>query len=116
MITVASGSGPICAALTSNPGNSCPNRWIDGDSGNGLSGPPAGVFSVINNNKGPAGALACPYTTTNCGPNDEPFSLHTGGCHALLCDGSVRFVSENTDTQVIRRIADPTDGEPVGDF
>lgn len=113
-ITVASGSGPLCTGL--NTGNTCPNRWIDGDNGNGVTGPPSGVFSVINNNKGAAGAAACPYTTTNCGPNDEPFSLHTGGVHALMCDGSVRFISENTDVQVIRRASDPTDGEPIGDF
>jgi len=113
-ITVATGTGPVCTGA--NTGNTCPNRWIDADNGNGVTGPPSGVFSVINNNKGPTGAAACPYTTTNCGPNDEPFSLHTGGVHALLCDGSVKFISENTDTQVIRRICDPSDGEPVGDF
>jgi prepilin-type N-terminal cleavage/methylation domain-containing protein len=122
-LTPASGSGPLCPAITSNPGNSCPNRWIDDDSGNGVGGPPtapwnggSGSTQVINNNKGPTGAAACPYTTTNCGPNDEPFSLHVGGVHALLLDGSVRFVSENVDLQVVRRIADPTDGEAVGDF
>ena len=123
-ITVASGSGPLCSGVTSNPGNTCPNRWIDDDNGNGVGGPPtatwnggtSGSAQVINNNKGAAGAAACPYTTTNCGPNDEPFSLHTGGCHALMCDGSVRFISENTDLQVIRRASDPTDGEPIGEF
>ncbi len=114
MITVATGSGPVCTGA--NTGNSCPNRWIDADNGNGISGPPSGTFSVINNNKSVAGAAACPYTTTNCGPNDEPFSLHTGGVHALMCDGSVKFVSENTDIQVIRRVSDPNDGEPIGEF
>ena len=120
-ITVAGGSGPLCTGA--NTGNTCPNRWIDGDNGNGVSGPPTaswnggtGNSAVINNNKGAAGAAACPYTTNNCGPNDEPFSLHTGGVHALMCDGAVKFISENTDLQVIRRASDPTDGEPTGEF
>jgi prepilin-type N-terminal cleavage/methylation domain-containing protein/prepilin-type processing-associated H-X9-DG protein len=97
-------------------GTTCPNRWADADSGNGVSGPPSGVFSIINNNKGPVGAAACNYAAQNCGPNDEPFSLHTGGVHALLCDGSVKFVSENTDLQVVRRISIPNEGQPVGDY
>jgi prepilin-type N-terminal cleavage/methylation domain-containing protein/prepilin-type processing-associated H-X9-DG protein len=124
VITAAGQIQPALAPLTAcavypgsvNTGNTCPNRWADSDSSNGVSGPSAGVYSIINNNKGPVGAAACPYINNNCGPNDEPFSLHTGGCHALLCDGSVKFISENADTQVVRRICDPTDGEPVGDF
>jgi prepilin-type processing-associated H-X9-DG protein len=71
---------------------------------------------LINNNKGAVGANTCPYTYTNCGPNDEPFSLHTGGCHALMCDGAVKFVSENADVQVIRAIAGANEGAVVGDF
>lgn len=120
-IAQATGTGPICTGT--NTGSTCPNRWIDGDNGNGVGGPPTATWNggtgnsaIINNNKGAAGAAACPYTTTNCGPNDEPFSLHTGGAHALMCDGSVKFVSENTDIQVIRRASDPNDGEPIGDF
>lgn len=114
LITKGTGSGPVCTRP--NGGSTCPARWIDADSGNGVTGPQAGVFSAINNNKGPGGAIACPYTQVNCGPFGEPFSLHVGGCHALLCDGSVRFISENTDTQVVRRLSDPNDGEVIGDF
>lgn len=113
-IQTGSGSGPVCSGP--NGGNTCPARWIDQDNGNGVTGPPMGGFTAINNNKTPAGATLCPYTTLGCGPNGEPFSQHTGGCHALMCDGSVRFVSENTDLQVVRRISDPADGEPVSDF
>ena len=93
-----------------------PGRWADPDSGSGISGPPAGIKSFINNNKGPAGAAACPYNLNNCGPNDEPYSLHTGGVHALLGDGSVRFLSDNVDYNTVRRLANPKDGEIVGDF
>ncbi|MDZ4686586.1 MAG: DUF1559 domain-containing protein [Planctomycetaceae bacterium] len=100
---------------------SVPGRWADPDSGSGVSGEAraAGVATkgVINQNKTPnGGPTTCPWTTNNCGPNDEPFSLHTGGCHALLGDGSVRFVSENIDTQTVRMLSSRADGGIVGDF
>ena len=117
-VTAAMVGARTCAMAT----NRVVDRWIDADNGNGVGGPPTATWNggtgnsaVINNNKGAAGAAACPYTTTNCGPNDEPFSLHTGGVHALMCDGAVKFISENTDIQVIRRASDPNDGEPVGE-
>ncbi len=100
--------------------NTAPNRWADPDNGNGVSGPPNATtvpIGIINNNKVPMGGpAACPWSTNNCGPNDEPFSLHTGGCHMLLGDGTVRFMSENVDTHIIRKLSDPTDGEILGDF
>ncbi len=100
----------------------CPNRWADGDTGNGVSGPPPATLSgspigIINQNANPVGGPAtCPWSTNNCGPNDEPFSLHVGGCHALLADGSVRFISQNVDTDTIRKLCDRADGGVVGDF
>jgi prepilin-type N-terminal cleavage/methylation domain-containing protein len=98
-------------------GGSVPGRWADPDSGSGVSGPPANRQGLINNNKVPnGGPTTCPWTTNNCGPNDEPFSLHTGGCHALLGDGSVRFLSENSDTQTIRKLCSRNDGETLGEF
>jgi prepilin-type N-terminal cleavage/methylation domain-containing protein/prepilin-type processing-associated H-X9-DG protein len=43
-------------------------------------------------------------------------SRHTGGSHFLLCDGSVRFISENINYQTYQRLGDRRDGEVVGDF
>jgi hypothetical protein len=43
-------------------------------------------------------------------------SDHTGGCHMLLGDGSVHFVSENIDIFVHRGLGARTDGLPVGGF
>jgi prepilin-type N-terminal cleavage/methylation domain-containing protein/prepilin-type processing-associated H-X9-DG protein len=123
--STAAVSGVLCSGNPDFPtGTTCPNRWVDSDNGNGVGGSltaswngGSGSNAVINGNAVPRGGpAACSWTRTNCGPNDEPFSLHTGGCHALMCDGSVRFMSENVDLQVIRRVSDPTDGEPVGDF
>lgn len=41
-------------------------------------------------------------------------SFHTSGCHFLMCDGSVRFISENINLATYRTLATRNDGLPVG--
>ncbi len=118
-------AGDMCG---SSGTNTCPHRWADGDTGNGVSGaatndPTAGALftstaaGVLNMWKSPLGGPpACPWTVNNCGPNDEMYSPHSGGAHVLMGDGGVRFLSENIDIQVGRRLADRSDAEKVGDF
>ena len=121
--------------------NTVPNRWADPDNASGVSGPPneesatTRTLGIINNNKRilPGGASThggykgggsqadptgnnpssgCDWSVNNCGPNDEPFSLHSGnGCFAGRADGSVVWLSEKADSQVLRQLADPSDGE-----
>jgi prepilin-type N-terminal cleavage/methylation domain-containing protein len=43
-------------------------------------------------------------------------SLHVGGCHIAMGDGSVRFLSENTDLTTLQRLQTMSDGETLGDF
>lgn len=43
-------------------------------------------------------------------------SRHVGGAHFLLCDGAVRFISENVDSATYRRIGGRADGGTVGEF
>ena len=43
-------------------------------------------------------------------------SRHVGGAHFLLCDGSVKFVSENIDYLTYQKVGDRRDGGVVGDF
>lgn len=43
-------------------------------------------------------------------------SLHVGGVHLLLCDGSVRFVGDNIDVNTWRRLSTRSGVETVGDF
>jgi len=49
--------------------------------------------------------------------NDTPYtSFHTGGAHFLLCDGSVRFISENISLDVLKSLGTRGKGEVVGEF
>jgi prepilin-type processing-associated H-X9-DG protein len=46
----------------------------------------------------------------------SPGSYHSGGCHVAMGDGTVRFLSENLDTNTRIRLGLIADGNPVGDF
>jgi hypothetical protein len=104
-------------------------RWADPDAvGSGISGPPNLAGKYINNNSTPLGGppnaggcpsdntagAGCPWSCNNCGPNDEPFSFHVGGINAVLCDGSVRFLSETLDGPTLRRLVTRAEGTNVG--
>jgi hypothetical protein len=41
---------------------------------------------------------------------------YPGGCHMGLCDGSVRFISENIDPEVLEALTTISGGEVIGDF
>ena len=43
-------------------------------------------------------------------------SRHTGGVHATLADGSVRFISENIDLRTWQWLGSIDDGNPIGEF
>lgn len=45
-----------------------------------------------------------------------PKSLHVGGVHALMTDGSVRFISQNLDGFTMAKILAQADGQTAGDF
>lgn len=43
-------------------------------------------------------------------------SVHPGGAQAALGDGSVRFISENTDLVTLQRLAYISDGQPLSEY
>ncbi len=43
-------------------------------------------------------------------------SYHVGGVHTLMCDGAVRFVSENVDLPIWHAVGTRAGGETIGEF
>jgi prepilin-type N-terminal cleavage/methylation domain-containing protein/prepilin-type processing-associated H-X9-DG protein len=90
-------------------------RWGEPDVANGFSGPhldTANQIARLNNNKTPnGGPSSCPWSTNNCGPNDEPFSFHPGGVMALFGDGHVQFLRDTLTPPVLRALVTADGGE-----
>jgi prepilin-type N-terminal cleavage/methylation domain-containing protein/prepilin-type processing-associated H-X9-DG protein len=114
---------PVSAAadpinMSSGPNGRRVFAWADADAvANGFSGPSNSAGSKLarlNNNATPTGGPAeCKWSTNNCGPNDEPFSFHTGGVNATMGDGSVRFLNEAVDGIIVKWMIGADDGQIV---
>lgn len=59
---------------------------------------------------------AWPGIGDNFGSNNPLNSAHVGGIHVLLCDGSVRFLSDNINMLTLRRLCTRDDGQVIGEF
>jgi prepilin-type N-terminal cleavage/methylation domain-containing protein/prepilin-type processing-associated H-X9-DG protein len=80
-------------------------RWAEPDNSSGCS-------NVINNNNTPTwGPQSCPWTAHDCGPNNEWFSFHGGGAHAVFADGHVAFVNEGVKLRVVFSMGTRSGGE-----
>ncbi len=90
--------------------------WADPDAfANGFSGPSNDTVSKvakINNNANPVGGPAnCPWSVNNCGPNDEPFSFHSGVVNAVMGDGSVRIIKDSVSPIAVKYAIGAMDGK-----
>ncbi|MDB5311022.1 MAG: hypothetical protein JWO38_5224 [Gemmataceae bacterium] len=110
---------PVGAQIVGTARNSF--RWAEPASAGAVSGPPGptAVYpyggKMINNNALPfGGPPSCAWITPDCGPNEEPFSFHGGGCNALFMDGHVSFIRDDIDPITFRRLLTATEGLPSG--
>jgi len=77
-------------------------------------GPRKGGWSLQNYPPSPMFQVAPDFIRT-CDIG-RPQAAHPGGMHVGLGDGSVRFLSGAMNEQVWARLADPRDGQPVGEY
>jgi prepilin-type N-terminal cleavage/methylation domain-containing protein/prepilin-type processing-associated H-X9-DG protein len=116
--------GPLSSPADplSGPGVTSQHRrvhaWVDPDGPtNGYSGPSNSAGSRvarINNYANPIGGPPeCLWQVNNCGPNDEPFSFHSGGVNAVFGDGSVRFLRDNMNALIAKFLMCGDDGQTV---
>ena len=102
--------GASCAAGTSF--HSHPHReWMNG----------IGAQTVFNTMNQPNSENPDCHPCVGCGWYDSvgiwtARSMHEGGVHILMCDGAVRFVSENIDLATWQNLGDVRNPVPVGDF
>jgi prepilin-type processing-associated H-X9-DG protein/prepilin-type N-terminal cleavage/methylation domain-containing protein len=123
-VSALAGSGTFTD--TGASGKRALNRWAEPENGNGVSGPPtsdpgSSLYNLtaayngpwINQHSNPLGGPSgCPWTTNNCGPNDELFSSHQGGVNVLFLDGHVSFLKQSiTNAATIRFMMLPDDNQ-----
>ncbi len=96
--------------------------------GSGTTGPVIGEASWVGawmhftpEGQGTLGEASVPinysFTSAIPRPNTTGFgSMHAGGCHFLMGDGSVRFLNQNIDMNTYRQLSRIADGAVVGEF
>ncbi len=75
----------------------------------GLSGIAPAVITTANDLR----QFGC--SLINISNEDNPYSFHTGGVNTCRGDGSVSFISQNTDTRVFIGLMTRDGGEVVQD-
>jgi prepilin-type N-terminal cleavage/methylation domain-containing protein len=100
--------GPVVAAHTD---------WRGGQagSGRGLSWVRSLSANVLTNGYNTPNSRI-PDITMHGSGYYGPRSLHTGGAHAVLGDGSVRFLSDSISTDLHRALHSRNGGETTGEF
>lgn len=114
-------SGGLTAGETAPPsGRRVMNRWAEPASSGGISGQanstPGNLIDPINGNDQPMGGPpSCPWSQTNCGPNEEIWSWHLRGSNVLMCDGGARFITRKIDPRLLRKLVTADEQTPYND-
>jgi prepilin-type N-terminal cleavage/methylation domain len=67
-------------------------------------------------NYGPIYFDGAPLVMNITNESAKPYGFHIGGLQIVFADGSVRFISEGTNTDTVQRLAAANDGLVTGEF
>jgi prepilin-type processing-associated H-X9-DG protein len=102
---------------TSDPGSIFPSPITYGQgAGDARSSNCITMRYAINRKTGWTDSTATTGVGAYVAANIPPNSAHTGGVHILMCDGAVRFISDNLDMGTLGRLSVRDDGQVVSDF
>ena len=106
--------GPLCD--TCGPNQRMGNAWNDWQwsTGTDFSGrAPGSTHKTVSGGSSsePTGTCAI-----NCINYRNFYSFHTGGAHFVMCDGTVRFISQNVNIETLARLHMFGDGQVIGEF
>ena len=95
--------------------------WIWNDEGDSYPvytrvGPNSSSPDLVQDCNHEPNRLPCTGGITSNSQSIASRSLHTGGVQVLLCDGAVRFVSENIDLPTWQSLSSMGGGEVIGEF
>lgn len=79
-------------------------------------GPNSSAPDLVTHCVSEADRLPCTGSISGNDRSNASRSLHVGGVHALMCDGAVRFVSENIDLTTWQDLSSMGGGEVIGEF
>lgn len=94
--------------------------WADTETGYSMDG--ADDTGAVGKATCVLGTGPCTLTTAvrpsavNMINDSEMYSFHIGGSQVLLCDGSVRFITENISASTLAALATRNSGEVVGEY
>ncbi len=108
---------PVLASPTTKDGWG----WADIDAGYSLDGSLADGSATGKADcvlyTGPCTLTTAPAPfAVNKSNDSEMYSFHVGGSHVLMCDGTVRFISENISASTLSSLATRNTGDVVGEF
>ena len=108
VIAVGERYTPASATITSDSMGDA--TWVGAADDNGAYG----QGMVLGEASVPINAF---FTSSTPRPDTTGFgSMHIGGCHFLMGDGAVRFISSNVDMNTYRQLSRIADGAIVGSF
>lgn len=119
--TDTTGDATLYQILGTTRSGDAASAQLNGNMGAGANDWSTGAGTVRINKTVATVAPAAQAVVTMSGDNQDSTTVgfsswHTGGCQAVLGDGTVRFLSENINSDIYQNLSRRSDGKTLGEF